>query len=275
MRKTIARASAAILATTACIMFHAGSASAAGENVPTVPPTTVSSSADSPICWYGACYNYVYGIQEATNTGASVTTRVEDPYISRTDTDGHSLQELAVMTLDRNFIVEVGWTVDYSLNGDYLPHLFTYHWVSGGETCYNACGFVQVPSIFKPGMKLIPGLPINFSYRQIGGNWWVFVDHIPMGYYPGSIWNGAYPTANDVEIFGETEDATAPTCEPMGNGTMGTGHGSSYFTDYKLYGASVPTAWDYVNETASDYYTYGAITPTSFHLGGPGDPEAC
>ena len=46
--------------------------------------------------------------------------------ISHSDTGGHSLQQLAVMTTNRNFIVEVGWTVDNSLNGEYRPHLFVY-----------------------------------------------------------------------------------------------------------------------------------------------------
>jgi hypothetical protein len=61
------------------------------------------------------------------------------------------------MTTDRNFIVEVGWTVDDSLNGDYRPHLFVYHWVNNGETCYNGCGFVQVKSPYSPGMALRRG----------------------------------------------------------------------------------------------------------------------
>jgi hypothetical protein len=281
MRRIIARtgvAAVAVAAAVTCLVSQAGIASAAAQTrTPSVtpPPTTTSSTADSPICYYGACYNYVYGIQETTNTGASVTTSVEDPHISRSDYYGHSLQELAVMTTDENFIVEVGWTVDDSLNGNYLPHLFVYHWVDGAETCYNGCGFVQVKSPYSPGMVLRPGSVINFAYKQIGGNWWVFVNHVPMGYFPGSIWDDAYPTANDVEIFGEVEDATAPTCNPMGNGEWGTWRWSSFFTGYRLYGASVRASWDSLDETASDYYTFGEVTPTSFHLGGPGDPAAC
>jgi hypothetical protein len=294
MRKLLPRVGIVTVAVTAAactLLGLPGGSASAGSVVGTVPPGISSppgsgtaahsfrivsnssgSVSNSPICYYGACYDYVYDRQVVTNTGTTIAMTVGDPKLDPADAgDPHSLQEIADMSLDSSFIIEVGWTVDKGLNGDLKPHLFVYHWVNGSETCYNGCGFVSTSRLIQPGMTLLPGMVIDVGFRQHGGNWYVLFDGIPFGYFPGSLWDNQDPTAQWLEAFGEVEDTTLPACTQMGDGRYGTSLLSSWMGGYQLYGASAAPDLSGPYETSPSYYDYGFATPTAYHLGGPGD----
>ena len=246
-------------------------ANASGAAAPTVPPTSAASTATGPTCWYGACYDYVYGRQITDTAGASVRMKIEDPEVDPAQTGEHSLQELALQDTARVSTVEVGWTVDPELNGDSRPHLFVYHWVDGQTSCYNGCGFVPVSRTVTAGMPLHAGRAAEFALRNIGGDWWVLYDGQKVGYFPGSLWNGAYDRAQVVTAFGEVAENAddVPSCTDMGNGRPGSGPAASWIDGYRLYEAADRPHFT-VTASSPDSYDYGKASATSFRLGGPG-----
>ncbi|PYC79498.1 DUF239 domain-containing protein [Streptomyces tateyamensis] len=228
-----------------------------------------ATSAQAAQCWYGACFSYVTGRQQTTATGAAVTMQVADP--ANVAADGHSLQELALQsaggTASGN-TVEIGWTVDPQVNGDYRPHLFVFHWINGQPTDYNT-GFVQTSGTARPGMALTPGSPVRLAWWNSNGNWWAYLNGSPIGYFPGSDWNGAFGTAQIISAFGEVAADGQTSCTQMGDGTFGSRSGSSWISGYQLYGSADQPRF---TVTASDptSYNFGAVGATSFRLGGPG-----
>lgn len=273
IRRTILAATGALLSA-ACLLASAPGAQAATRApapLPALPAATsaTGSTAPGPVCWYGACYDYVSGRQITDVSGASVRMLQDDPQIKPGDLDSHSLQELALQSTDHNSTVEIGWTVDLGLNGDTRPHLFVYHWVNGAESCYNACGFVQVSHSIKPGMAVRPGTAARFTIDNVAGDWWLFYNDQAVGYFPGSLWSGTYQRAQVVTAFGEVAHATGATCEAMGNGRPGTSSRSGWIDGFQLYGTSDTPDFT-VTATSPALYSAGRTTPTSFHLGGPG-----
>lgn len=229
-----------------------------------------ASNAEAAQCWFGSCFSYVTGQQSVSNTGASVTMYQAAP--TGVASDGHSLQELALQSTPDTTVantIEVGWTVDPSTNGDYQPHLFVFHWVNGQGTCYNGCGFVQVSSTVRAGMALQAGTSATFGLRYYSGNWWVLYNNTWFGYFPGSLWGGAFTSANSVSAFGEVAADKAPSCTDMGDGAYGSSGGASWISNFQLYGAGSAPRFT-VKSTDPSYYNSGSVTATSFTLGGPG-----
>lgn len=229
-----------------------------------------ATSAHAATCWFGSCFSYVTGRQNAAATGASVSMYQASP--SGVTSDGHSLQELALQSSSDTTTantVEIGWTVDPGVNGDYRPHLFVYHWVNGQGSCYNGCGFVQTSSTVRAGMALSPGSTGTFTLYNYGGNWWAYYNNVPFGYFPGSLWNGAFTTAYSIASFGEVAASSQPSCTQMGDGVYGSNSGSSSISDFQLYGSSSAPRFT-MTETDPSSYNYGSVTGTSFNLGGPG-----
>ncbi|MFC5034006.1 neprosin family prolyl endopeptidase [Streptomyces sp. DSM 41987] len=224
-----------------------------------------AQSANASTCWYGSCFSYVSGQQEVSATGASVTMTQATPQV----TAGHSLQELALRTDDRSAVVEIGWMVDPVTNGDYQPHLFVYHWVNNQTSCYNGCGFVPTSSSIRAGMTVRSGTSANFSIINYSGNWYVYYDNQPFGYFPGSLWGGRFTAAQNVSAFGEVADSGQTSCDDMANGQYGSGSGASSIAGYQLYGANSAPHFS-VSATDPSYYNSGHATATSFTLGGPG-----
>ncbi|MFC5034005.1 neprosin family prolyl endopeptidase [Streptomyces sp. DSM 41987] len=243
----------------------------ATSSAPTVPPAADATTPTGPTCWFGACYDYVYGRQTTDTAGAAVRMEISDPEVNPTQIGEHSLQELALQDTNRVSTVEVGWTVDPQLNGDSKPHLFVYHWVDGQTSCYNGCGFVPVSTKFTAGMALRPGHAADFAIRNIGGDWWISYDHHDVGYFPGSLWKGTYSRAQVVTAFGEVAANTAdvPSCTDMGNGRPGASPRASWISDYRLYKAADKPRFT-VSASSPQLYTYGKAKATSFRLGGSG-----
>jgi hypothetical protein len=268
IRRTIL-GTAATLAATLTLLAAAPVDAAARPLPPVVPSAVPLVNGSGPICWFGACYDYVSGRQKTDAAGATIHMLQAAPTLKPGDIDSHSLQELAVQSADQKSTVEVGWTVDLGLNGDLLPHLFVYHWVDGQESCYNGCGFVQVSSTVTAGMALQPGEAARYSIQNVAGDWWIFYDQEAVGYFPGSLWNGQYTRTQTITAFGEVAHAAGSTCESMGDGRFGSAPGSGWISDFHLLGSADPSNLT-VTATSPHLYDAGRLTPTSFHLGGPG-----
>ena len=210
------------------------------------------------------------------------------PNLDPADPEAHSLQELAIQSPGLDQIVEIGWTVDRSLNGDIAPHLFVFHWVDGEPTCYNGCGFVQTPTRIVPGMELPSG---GFSTFQIEHNdvdrrWEFSLDGTMFGYFPDSLWSGSSDPdwgttfrLRFFQTFGEVASITSsPPCNQMGTGKFAESPASSAISGFTLLGPT-PTEEDlfmpgFLLQTTPEWYNIDRVTPTGFWLGGPGAGRA-
>ena len=215
----------------------------------------------------GVTFNYVAGSVIGAADGALVQIDQEQPRVGPAD---HSLMELAVESLDTHQIVEVGWTVDPGLNGDALPHLFVFHWVNGAPTCYNGCGFVQVSSAVHPGGTVRPGESQSYAIAHADGKWWVEYAGTWFGYFPDSLWNGAYTKAGFSQPFGEVATKGPNSCTMMGNGIYGTQPGSATVSRFNLVNPAVPVPALEPLVTDPAHYNQGNLSSAAFRLGGPG-----
>jgi hypothetical protein len=238
--------------------------------------SAATPSTDTPTCYYGACYDYVDGYQSVASTGLSVVTTVEDPKLNHNYSDEHSLQEISVQNSAQTSTVELGWTVDEQVNGDYQPHLFVYHWVNGQTSCYNGCGFVSEPGTYAAGGALTPGTLVTLQIQHGNGAWRLSVNGLEIGYFPDSLWSGSFTAGQLNSVFGEVamDSADVPSCTQMGDGQFGTNSNSSWFADYQTFGAGTAPALS-VYSTSSAYYDQGSVSSTGFHLGGPGSNATC
>ena len=240
------------------------------------PPKAGGGSTDTPgsICYFGACYDYVAGRQYAWYaTGANVSLWRGRPKLDPAYPDSHSLQELAVQSVDGLQIVEIGWTVDRSLNGDDAPHLFVFHWVDGIPTCYNGCGFVQTSTQIVPGMKLPSGGFSTFRIEHVGTRWELSLDGTMFGYFPDSLWNSAFSQPLLIQVFGEVASITeTSTCNDLGTGAYADSPASSAITGFTLLGPT-PTPVDLATAllvTTPEWYDANSVELDGFRLGGPG-----
>lgn len=236
---------------------------------------------------------YFYGEARQTiaaspvKLGATVNLTVQKPYVAAADY--HSLAELAVMSSDRQQIVEIGWNVDPAVNGDSLPHLFVSHWVNGVGTCYNGCGWVDyAPNAVNAGSSLASyiGVSKQFGAEYYNNAWWLFFGGAYIGYFPVSLWSGASPPATFTQVrqvqgFGEVAASSTTPCTDMGNGLLGTSANttaarvgsltnadSSYTYTSAVYDAGSPFV---VPSSASpSRYSVYAVSGSTFRYGGPG-----
>jgi hypothetical protein len=183
--------------------------------------------------------------------------------------DFHSLAELAVQSADGRQIVEVGWTVDPLVNGDGEPRLFVFHWVDAQPSCYNGCGFVEVSTRVRPGMRVAVGKASRYGIRLRGGKWWIYYRGRRVGYYPTALWSGAFTRAELVQAFGEVAVSGELPCTDMGDGTFGSFRGSARIAGFRLLGSQSRPPLTVV-ETAPSLYNSGGVRRSSFRFGGPG-----
>src|SRR6185295_13765936 len=208
--------------------------------------------------------------------GAGATLLQADPAVGAGDF--HSLAEIAVESSDGRQIVELGWTVDRGVNGDLQPHVFAYHWVNGQQTCYNACGWVQMSTTAMPGMPVVAGESHRYEIKLINNDWWEFYDGEAMGYFPQALFTSGFTQATLVQWFGEVAAASALPNTEMGNGKLGADPASASFDDIHLFdpgGATVQSAIEPSAVSNPALYNIGRTMPTSFGFGGPGTTTGC
>ncbi len=228
-----------------------------------------------------ACYNHA-GLKFIVPNlvqGATVNSSVWQPNVSAGDY--HSLDELLLASsytssgfpLDT---IELGWTVDRTgLNGgDYdHPHIFSYYTndsYATGSGCYNVgCGFV--PYANAQGITVgspLPGNGANVTFKVLhsGGNWWLYINGIPLGYYPDSLFGGNLANgAINLQAYGETSTVAAGGgCTQMGNNTSYVSPYSASMSELRAY---ISNQW--VNPQASQLEYYG-INPFNLRFNGQG-----
>jgi hypothetical protein len=178
---------------------------------PTPPLTGAALADDNPVNFF-----YAAASQSASTDGAYANLVIGKPYLDKYDY--HTLAEISVQSADGQQIVEVGWTVDRTVNGDTDPHLFVYHWVDRQESCYNACGWQQYSSTIKPGDTLPDGVSKRFGIMHYNNAWWVVYDTEWIGYFPDDLWNGNYTRSGLQQFFGEVAASSTKPCTDMGTG---------------------------------------------------------
>lgn len=215
---------------------------------------------------------YLYGgaYQFAVADGANMLMTISRPALATGDF--HSLGEMAVVSADGKNYVEVGWTVDRGLFGDAEPHLFVFHWVNGVPTCYNGCGFVPVSNFasVRAGMALQPSSDTTgFTIQHVPGRWWVSFSSIAFGYFPDSLWGGAFTKVGLVQWFGEVAANSSTPCTDMGNGLFASSPSSSAAVAVGFIGG--PAANISLNTTTNpSLYSANLTNSNSVHFGGPG-----
>ncbi len=220
---------------------------------------------------------YFQGLGSASpRSGAGAIMVPADPALA--PGDYHSLGEIGLSSSDGRQIVEIGWTVDKGLNGDLQPRLFVFHWVDGVQSCYNACGFVQVSTTKMPGMRVRVGVPAEYAIKKRGTDWVMYYQGEELGYFPGSLWPSGYTTPGYVQWFGEVAAASSAPCTQMGSGVSGATAGAATMSCLFLINAAgdhVPANATTATITAPTMYNIGQTTPTSFAFGGPGAASGC
>ncbi|XP_026432130.1 uncharacterized protein LOC113329473 isoform X2 [Papaver somniferum] len=199
--------------------------------------------------------------------------------------------------------IEVGWHVYQDIYGDDQTRFFIY-WTTDGylsSGCYNLLcdGFVHTSTNISLGCNFTEVSTFNgdqkdatFSIRkdQSSGHWWVQVQGIPVGYYPGNLFTKLSKTATSVEWGGEIANRKSKgrhTSTQMGSGHFPSEGGlktSSYFNWVQVFdesnkikdpenvGKRVTHPNCYGLKIDSDHYGTNGY---GFYYGGPGYNSKC
>lgn len=221
---------------------------------------------------YGGCYFWAYTDLNDTSqkmTGASVTISIAQPKIDAKDgASAHSLGELYDSN-NAGDAVEIGWIVSKGLYGDFLTHLFVYHWVNGADSCYDVCGFVSTSSTIKPGMVLKPGTTATIGSQFLIKRWWLTYNGVRIGYFPGTIWGNLFTNPSWAEAYGEVYSTLQAPQTQMGNGIIGGTNGATTLSNFTLLNSTAQTSsYDSTAPTAYDIVPLKGVNEYSF--GGPG-----
>jgi hypothetical protein len=245
----------------------------AGHSIPPPPsdPLCINNTSPNGFAWA------LGGNTSLNNQGATTVAAVYDPGMTVESNCGnamlgqpaceHSLAQLWITTgscedpfgtnctygASGNAVqsVELGWDVDYKVNGDTNPHIMTFstqdgYALQGGGNCYNlTCNqFVQTSSpAYYPGEPISaivsPGFgsaPVEYAFQIFNPgssypaqyqNWYVYVNGQEIGYYPGNIFAGQMKTqASSMEVGGEI--ATNYVNEPHADVVMGSGYPATF-----------------------------------------------
>jgi hypothetical protein len=228
---------------------------------PPRPPVTGKLDDDNPV-------NFFYGVgtQVAQSDGAYANLVIGKPRLSRDDY--HTLAEIAVQSADSRQIVEVGWNVDRTVNGDANTHLFVYHWVDKVESCYNGCGWVQYSKTSTPGDTLPAGASVRFGIQHANGGWWVAYGTEWIGYFPDELWDGKYTRSGLQQFFGEVAASSAtPVCTQMGNGIGANKDTAARVGSINQLNGPDPKV---TVKATSDLYPVAQLSDRTFRYGGPG-----
>jgi neprosin-like protein len=153
--------------------------------------------------------------------------------------DDHSILQIWLQNYSQKTqSIEMGWTVDRSLNGDTNAHVFTYYTTNGyaadGNNLggYNRIhtGWRQYSQTVFPGIRIngssTPGgqqLDISFKVQIYQGNVWIAVQGNWMGYYPGSLFGNA-GILDGAEWFGAGDEVYSSLANPsQTHDQMGSG----------------------------------------------------
>lgn len=236
-----------------------------------------------------APHEYAHASQAVANIGGHSILSVWDPPIATNQVFSLSQHWYVAEGPKGVQTVEVGWQVYPEMYGHAQPVLFTY-WTADayqktGSYSNTAGEFVQVGASHPVGMALgkssvVGGEQVELELEVMlyQGNWWMFVNGVASGYYPGSHYEGG-PLA------------TGATAIDYGGETVGDGDyppmGSGQFAERGFKSAAYQRNIFYIEPTASSIYatlvasqdwpsSYTIRVGTSddwgeyFYFGGPG-----
>jgi hypothetical protein len=234
---------------------------------PPMPPATGTLAEPVPVTDNPVNFFYAVGSQIAESDGAYANLVIGKPHLD--SGDYHTLAEISVQSADSQQIVEVGWTVDRTVNGDSDPHLFVYHWVDRTESCYNACGWKQYSQTTKPGDTLPVGYSKRFGIQHANGGWWVAYDTEWIGYFPDELWGGRYTRSGLQQFFGEVAASSPKPCTEMGNGVPADDYTAARVGSISQLNGPDPKVA--VRAIGGDYvYPVLQLSDRTFRYGGPG-----
>ncbi|KAK2591307.1 hypothetical protein QQS21_010991 [Conoideocrella luteorostrata] len=243
---------------------------------------------------------YVSTFQEVENTGGSATLSMFEPYLE--SPGDFSLMQTALIKDGQT--LEAGW-INAPAHAA-KTHLFTFFTSNNysemgdnmGGWNTEQKGWIQVHDSIYPGIGLTPYSVIDgeqheitIGYQLFENNWWLVVNSIFIGYYPGSLFarDRMEPSAtletgaNRIDYYGEVfQEEDAFTTTDMGSGEFAeAGYGKAAYFRNLVY--TDPSGVDNVfdgsaNEivTAPESYTLdarwnsGTEWGSHFFLGGPG-----
>ena len=203
--------------------------------------------------------------QVATTQGAQGDFTIKQPFLATNDF--HSLISIRLLS-GVGHSIEVGSTVHRSLNGDAKPHLFVGRTVGFGGQCVNVCGWVQNNVSLHPGSELFVDFAYFMKMQHAQGRWTLFVNSVAIGYFPDSVWNGAFTQTQSVEYVGEVKANGSIPCTYMGSGDYpGSPNAASIASIGYVSGPAVNLAtW----EDNHSYYQVGVFNTNTVQLGGLG-----
>ena len=184
-------------------------------------------------------YFHCTASQSTTTYGLDTALNVWDPTVTGPG-DDHSISQVWLQNYDKpqSQSVEAGWTVDKSLNGDTIAHVFTYFTANGyssdGDNVggYNQLhkGWVQYDANVHPGVRINGAstygggqLEVSIKFQLWQGNWWFSLQNIWLGYYPGTLFGGGIGDHVSWNGFGGEIYSSAANPQTT-NDQMGSGH---------------------------------------------------
>jgi hypothetical protein len=234
--------------------------------------------------------NYAYeyyagGYQTYNGIGVSADMTQHVPALSEPG-DGTAWYDssalIRAVSADNTAVVEVGWLVSSTINGDggANAHLFVRK-VDHGTGCFNnmgpgsTCGFVPYSGTHTIGMVLTPTTtPQNYVIEHYYGNWWIGYQGDWVGYYPDSAWSTPFTTMGSAGWYGRVGSTNNHPCADMGNGVYGSSRTGSPAVIKNM--NLITSSYTYLTASATAYTTYapwyntGPFGGSNFKYGGPG-----
>jgi Neprosin/Neprosin activation peptide len=240
----------------------------------------------------GETHEYAHAAQNVDNVGGRSTLSVWAPAVGPGQIFSLS-QQWYVGYLGNGGVqtIEVGWQVFPQKYGHDSPVLFTY-WTRDDYQQTGAYNnedndFVQYSSNLPVGAALAnvsaPGgavAELELSYFLSAGNWWLFVNDEPIGYYPGTLYaDGPLASgASRVDFGGETVGQTR--YPQMGSGIFADQPGAAYQRNISYFTSNgVASDVDLVasQDWPASYTVRLGGSPEwgqYLYFGGPGGPAA-
>jgi hypothetical protein len=240
--------------------------------------------------------NRYYGVWQRFDTFFGTSGRINIWDTAGPNSGETSIAQTAVIRGNPMQAIEAGKIESSPLNGDDLPHFFTYFrtngqasgdWVGGYNT--QVKGWIQVSSSVAPGMSLaswdstVGGnqYSLDLEVRLWNGNWWIRAAGEWVGYYPLCNGGGGFSPCSGATLFSETgirdkadrldwygevfdSSAPTPTTTDMGSGRFASEAWakSAYFRNLTFYWQSATYWWwDSGAPTATDSACYSVSGP--------------
>lgn len=180
-------------------------------------------------------HKYAHALQFVNNLGGTSTVNVWKPVVGPNQIFSLSQHWYVAGSGAGTQTAECGWQVYPQMYHTDLPVLFIY-WTRANYApntgCYNlTCNaFVQTSSSSVIGGTLqfsTPGAGTQLEYQMgfflSGGNWWFYLNNQPIGYYPGSLYQGGALASGAARVDFGGETVGNGTWPPMGSGAFAAG----------------------------------------------------